>query len=424
MAKTTPPALKVRHAKPEDLNPHPDNPNEMTPQAFEKLKAGMAEFGLVEPLVYNTRFSRLVGGHHRRLAAIELGWTRVPVTDVDLDEDRERALNVALNNQELQGTFNPGRLVEFLAPIADRPTLELSGFDFDQWQRIQADVADERMRAGREGAVPPPTPEGEPTRTSRGDTWRLGRHLLHVGDATTADAYQAMPAYARLCFTDPPYGVDYTGKTGEALEIENDAMADPDYQKFLAAAFDLIAANLRGAIYCAYATSRTRPVLAAWDAAGFHTSSTIAWVKDRFVLGRSDYHWQWEPILYGWHRKHNDRAWNAGRTAANVWEHKTPKRNDQGSRGPSNVWRYARPSASRQHPTMKPVTLVEHAVRNSSDPGDWILDPFAGSGSTLAAAENLGRNTYAVEYDPRYADVIIARWESLAADPTDLEKLG
>lgn len=417
--------LRIRHVHPDDLRPRADNPRGMDERRYAKLKDALDRFGFVEPLVVNTRTGNLVGGHQRRRAALELGITEIPIVEIDVDEDEERALNVALNNRELQGEFDPKGLVEFLRPIEQGPLLEASGFDYDQFQTLQIQAAAEALKAGREGETPPLPDTDTDTVSQPGDIIRLGRHTLVVGDATHRDAYAHLPHPADLCFTDPPYNVDYEGRTSDKLKILSDAFPTAaEYAAFLQAALTEIALATRGAVYLCHATTQAIAVRVAWAAAGYHESSTIAWVKDHFVMGRADYHWQWEPILYGWPEgRGTDRYWFGGRAQGNTWEHPTPKRGDRGRKGPSDVWRHKRPTASRHHPTMKPVALVEHALRNSSPPGGLILDPFAGSGSTIIAAENTGRSCYAVEKDPRYADVIRVRWASVADDPDDTETL-
>jgi DNA modification methylase len=401
--------MKIRMVDPRTLQAAPYNPRRpLTSAERTKLRTSLETFGFLEPLVVNSRTGWLVGGHQRASVAAEMGLSRIPVVDVDLDPDQEMAANSALNNRELQGDFDPQGLVDVLAHFDQTPLLEAAGFDYDQYQALRlATLAD---KSGREGATPPL----RKTATSKvGQTWQLGQHRLHVGDCTSTDAYKDQPAPAAMCFTDPPYNVGYVGKTAEALTIDEDRQSDPDYSDFLYASLLLVGRNCTGAIYCCHAISKAATVHHAWDRAGLHYSNTIAWVKDRFVLGHGDYHHQWEAILYGWPKAADGHWWIGERTHANVWEHPVAKRGDQGRRGPSDVWRHQRPSASREHPTMKPVSLVEHAIRNSCPPGCLVLDPFAGSGSTLVAAENLGRPSYNVEVDPAYADVIIGRWESL-----------
>lgn len=417
--------LRIRHVNPADLKPHPDNEElrKMDADARRRLTRVLEEFGFLEPLVVSKASGYLIGGHQRRDIAIEQGWDEVPIVEPEgLTPEQEKVALVALNNKEAQGEFNLDAIVDVLQPVENTSLLEASGFDFDQYQEIQMSVADERLKAGREGSTPPLAEEGTTTRTSPGDRWKLGNHLLVVGDATDPDSYP--DERAAMTFTDPPYNVDYTGRTAEELTILNDEWRTAaEYAAWLQLALENIREATTGAIYLCHATNQTPSVHAAWENAKLHQSITIAWIKDRFVLGRSDYHWQWEPILYGWPAGRGpDRYWFGGRNEGNVWEHNSPKRGDRGRKGSSNVWRHKRPAASRLHPTMKPVALVEHAIRNSSPPGATVLDAFGGSGSTLIAAENIGRRCHMIELDPRYADVILARYESLE-DTEEPEKL-
>ena len=402
--------LRIRHVDPRTLTPAPYNPNLMTETARAKLRRSLEEYGFVEPVVVNTRTGWIVGGHHRVEVAIEMGLSEVPIVERDLDPDRERALNVALNNPEVQGQLDPGLLLAALAGIEDTPLLELTGFDFDQYQALQITQA-QATKAGREGYVGALPAEAK---TRPGQRWALGeRHTLVIGDATDPDSYDGINGRASMCFTDPPYNVGAVGRTDEQLTMLNDRWPDEaSYAAWLAGAFARIRERTAGAVYSCYGMQHAPALYAAWDEARLHRATSIAWVKDRFVIGGGDYHGGWEAILYGW-PDGEDHYWIGDRDQANVWDYTTPKRGDRGRRGPSNVWRYQRPAASRLHPTMKPVLLVEHALRNSSRPGDLVLDPFAGSGSTMVAAENTGRHSYQIELDPRYADVIITRYDSL-----------
>jgi DNA modification methylase len=200
---------------------------------------------------------------------------------------------------------------------------------------------------------------------------------------------------ADAVFTDPPYNVDYTGGISEELKIVNDSMTSDDFYSFLVAAFKVAAANTNegGAIYVCHADTEGINFRSALIEAGFLLKQCIVWVKQHFVMGRQDYHWQHEPILYGWKEG-----------AAHSW---------YGDRKQTTVWNVDRPMASLDHPTMKPVALVAMALGNSTKKDDLILDPFCGSGTTVIAAEQLGRACYAAELDPRYCDVIVRRWGEL-----------
>lgn len=415
---------------PTTLEPAPYNPRHpISGRKRSKLRAGLEEFGFVAPVVVNRRDGkrRIVGGHQRvDIAITDLQLETVPVRWIDVDEDRERALNVLLNNEEAQSGWDGDQLVAVLESIEDTPMLELTGFDFDQWQQLQVDVG-AATKVGREGTVRSPAKKGTRTKTKPGHVWQLGQHLLVVGDATSADVYEHLPEPAQMMFTDPPYNVDYKGRTSDELTILNDAMTDAEYVAFITDFARAATPSLAGAAYMCHATRTSNEVRTALRLAGWHESSVIAWVKQHFVMGRSDYHWMWEPIWYGW-PDGTERHWIGDRNQGNVWEHgdttharrasgRMRNRGKQQSTTKANttdVWKHPRPSANKDHPTMKPVALVEHAIRNSSEPNRWVLDPMAGSGSTLIAAENLGRRCYAVELDPIYADVILERYKSLA----------
>lgn len=222
-----------------------------------------------------------------------------------------------------------------------------------------------------------------------GEMWLLGEHLLLCGDATEAPALERLMAgaRARMAFTDPPYNVDYEGKAGK---IANDALGD-GFGAFLESAIRNILEHTDGATYICMSSSELDVLQAAFRRAGGHWSTFLIWAKSSFTIGRSDYQRQYEPILYGW-RKGAKRYWRGDR--------------DQG-----DVWECDKPSSSRLHPTTKPVDLVARAIRNSSEAGDIVLDPFSGSGSTLIGCEASGRHCRAMELDPKFCDVIIRRWE-------------
>ncbi len=241
-----------------------------------------------------------------------------------------------------------------------------------------------------------PDPPAEPV-TQPGDVWVLGRHRLLCGDATSPEDVSRLMSgdLAALVFTDPPYGVAYEGGTADHLTIANDDLDDPAFHAFLRNAFTHMLAVTRpgGAIYACHDDSRGLVVRQALVEAGWLLKQALVWVKQSLVLGRQDYQWRHEPILYGW---------KPGATHYFVQD-----------RTQTTVWEIDRPSRSSEHPTMKPVALVATGVANSSRPAEVVLDPFGGSGSTLIACEQLGRSARLLELDPRYCDVIVQRWEDV-----------
>jgi DNA modification methylase len=220
----------------------------------------------------------------------------------------------------------------------------------------------------------------------------MGEHRLLCGDATRAEDLQRVLSggLADMAFTDPPYNVAYEGKTAQRMTIANDALGDT-FAAFLEAACRGILTCTKGAVYICMSSSELGTLKNAFEAAGGHWSTFVIWSKNAFTLGRSDYQRQYEPILYGW-AKGTDRFWCGARDQGDVWECPRPVKNDL-------------------HPTMKPVALVERAIRNSSKTRDTVLDPFAGSGTTLMAAEATGRRAALIELDPRFCDVIVRRWQ-------------
>jgi DNA modification methylase len=387
------------------------NPRKMSDKQRRALEQSLGEFGFVQPIVVNEATGVVVGGHQRLTAALALGITTVPVVYVNLTVEREKALNVALN--KISGDWDFPALINLLGELEPRSEFDLTGFDIDEFQALEREWLEDG-KAGRDGKTPPP-PRVPQSRL--GEVYRLGEHVLVCGDSTDPDSYKHTEAQTRMMFTDPPYNIAYEGGTAEKLTILNDSFESSGAFRDFLLDF-LLAANTKnaGVSYICYASSEAEAVFGAWRLAGMHSSGeihtvsdrgkkaktkekgpkaeVILWDKNGFTLGRSHYQNGHEPILYGWHPKANRRHWC-------------------GDRNQSNVWVYPKPARNAEHPTMKPVELVERSIRNSSEPGDWVLDPFGGSGTTLVAAENIGRRGYLIELDPRFVDVIIARYQSL-----------
>lgn len=389
-------ADRIEHWPTTKLLPYVRNARQHSDEQIAQIAASIAEFGFVNPILTGAD-GVLVAGHGRLAAARKLGLPTVPVVVLDhLTPTQRRALVLADNRLAELSTWDNDLLrIELEALQDDGFDLDLTGFDADALAELLAGEEPEHEGQTADDAVPEMPEESV---SKPGDVWRLGPHRLVCGDATTTEAYARLfpdGERADMVFTDPPYNVNYANSARDKLRgkhrpILNDALGEGFYD-FLFDALALIMAHTRGAIYVAMSSSELDTLQAAFRAAGGHWSTFIIWAKNTFTLGRSDYQRQYEPILYGW-PEGATRHWCGDRDQGDVWQIKKPAKNDL-------------------HPTMKPVDLVERAIRNSSRPGDVVLDPFGGSGTTLIAAEKAGRVARLIELDPKYADVIVRRWQ-------------
>ncbi len=382
--------LTTEYLPTDSLRPHPDNPRRGDVAA---IRESLAHHGQYRPLVVNRRTMEVLCGNHTFRAAQEVGLTEIAVTFVDVDSEQARRILLVDNRTNDQATYDLEALVELLEELAD-----LGGTGYDDGSL--AELLDE-LRPDPVGEdEPPPLPEEPETRP--GDLLVLGDHRLRCADATAPQSYARLLGDERCeaMWTDPPYGVDYEGKTKAALTIQGDRAGG--LEALISAAFAAADTALSpGArLYMAHPAGELSVTFAnTFVAQGWKLRQTLVWVKDAFVLGRSDYHYRHEPILYG----HKPGEGRIGRGAKGWY----------GDHAQDSVLEVARPRHSRDHPTMKPPELVERCVRNSTRRGDLVLDPFAGSGSTLVACESSGRAARLVELDPRYCDVIVARFERL-----------
>ncbi|TCS99136.1 DNA modification methylase [Tepidimonas ignava] len=394
-------ADKLEHWPIDRLLPYIRNARTHSEAQIAQIAASIAEFGFTAPILAGSD-GVIVAGHGRLAAARKLGLTTVPVVVLDhLTPTQRRALVIADNRLAELATWDDAMLRVELEALQDEGfDLDLTGFDADALAELLAD--EEPQIDGRtEDDAAPDVPEEPVSRP--GDVWRLGPHRLVCGDATTAEAYARLfldGEQADMVFTDPPYNVNYANSAKDKLRgkhrpILNDALGEGFYD-FLYDALALIMAHTRGAIYVAMSSSELDTLQAAFRAAGGKWSTFIIWAKNTFTLGRSDYQRQYEPILYGW-PEGATRHWCGDRDQGDVWHFNKPQKNDL-------------------HPTMKPVELVERAIRNSSRPGDVVLDPFGGSGTTLIAAEKAGRVARLIELDPKYVDVIVRRWQDYTGE--------
>jgi len=388
-------ADKLEHWPIERLLPYIRNARTHSEEQIAQIAASIAEFGFTAPILTGSD-GVIVAGHGRLAAARKLGLATVPVVVLaHLTPTQRRALVIADNKIAENAGWDEELLRLELTELQEADfDLALTGFDVDELLEIMA--GEETTTEGHtdEDAAPevPVIPVSKP-----GDVWICGKHRLLCGDSTEATSYDTLLGNDRVAmiFQDPPYNVDYANTAKDKLRgtnrpILNDNLGD-GFQEFLLAAFKPALARCDGAVYVAMSSSELDTLQSAFRAAGGKWSTFIIWAKNTFTLGRSDYQRQYEPILYGWPEGAN-RHWCGDR--------------DQG-----DVWHFNKPRVNDLHPTMKPVELVERAIRNSSHPGDVVLDPFGGSGTTLIAAEKSGRKARLIELDPKYADVIVRRWQ-------------
>lgn len=376
-----------------DLKPEDDE--------YKKIKKSILEFGFVSPLVVNKDMT-VIGGHQRLKVLQELGYEEVECIVVDLDKTKEKALNIALN--KISGEWDTDKLESLLQELRmDDFDLSLTGFDSDEVDDILEDLIETKED---DFDVVEELNKIENPITKLGDVWILGNHRLLCGDSTNKENVDKLMNnnLADFILTDPPYNVDYEGKTQDALKIANDSMNDNEFYTFLETSFKNLYESIKegGSIYVFHADTEGLNFRNAFIKAGFKLAQCLIWVKNTFVMGRQDYQWRHEPILYGWkegaaHHFVNDRT-------------------------QSTILEFDKPSRNAEHPTMKPIDLLVKLIKNSSKENNIILDLFGGSGSTLIAAEQTKRTCYMMELDPKYCDVIVKRWEKLTNKKAILEE--
>ena len=388
-------SLKLEYRAVDALIPYARNAKQHSEAQVAQIAASIREFGWGAPILIDGQ-NNVIAGHGRLLAARKLGMPEVPVVPMEhLTDTQRRALILADNKIGENASWEDELLGIELSELKDAGfDLGLTGFSTEEWEALIAGEESTKDGLTDDDAVPEVT---ENPISKTGDIWILGQHKLLCGDATKSDDYKVLlgEELVDMTFTDPPYNVNYANTAKEKLlgknrPIMNDNLGE-GFGSFLFDACDNILTHTKGAIYIAMSSSELDTLQAAFRAAGGKWSTFIIWAKNTFTLGRADYQRQYEPILYGW-RDGADHYWCGARDQGDVWNIKKPAKNDL-------------------HPTMKPVELVERAVRNSSKTRDLVLDPFGGSGTTLIACEKTGRRARLIELDPKYVDVIVKRWE-------------
>ena len=407
--------------------------------AVEAVGAAIAKYGFRVPILARSS-GEIVDGHLRFKAARYIGLEEVPVLLADdMTEEEVRAFRISVNKMAELAKWD-FKLLEGELKNLQALDFDLSTIGFSEVE-LAAFMGPASAGKGDLDALP----EAVPSIAQMGDLWLLGEHRLHVGDATKEESYRRLLAEESvdLIWTDPPYNVDYSGKAGK---IKNDAMTPAEFEGFLHGFFTQAYAALKpgGPLYVAHADGQPGALFRTqFEAAGFHLATCLIWRKHQATLGRSDYQYQHEPILYGW-KPGAAHCWFGGRKQKSIIDFGEPPlfvaidRNAYQIRFNNEVLVVTgtdlkveslmpsiisidKPAHSESHPTMKPVALVEHCLLNSSRRGDVVLDGFGGSGTTLIACELLGRRARILELDEKFADVIICRWQEYTGRRATLE---
>ncbi len=387
MGKTTTEMQLVPISK---LVPYVNNARTHSPEQVAKLRSSLREFGFINPVIIDRDFG-IIAGHGRVLAAKEEGIHEVPCVFVDyLTEAQKKAYILADNRMALDAGWDEELLrIEIESLQGADFDVSLTGFGEDELAGLFADDSEKDVKddgfdlsAALEKAA----------FVERGDIWTVGRHRLMCGDATSADDVSALMdgKKANLIVTDPPYGVSF--KSSDGLTIQNDSMKNGEFYTFLYNSFQNMAVHLEsgGSAYVFHADTEGLNFRKAFVEAGFHLAGVCIWVKNSLVLGRSDYQWQHEPVLYGF-LKNGKHRWYSDRKQTTIWNYDKPKRN-------------------KNHPTSKPLDLLGYPICNSSQENAIVLDTFGGSGSTMMACEQTNRTCFMMELDEKYASVILRRY--------------
>lgn len=396
--------IGIERLKPAKYNPR----KELKPgdPEFEKLKNSINEFGYVEPVIWNQRTGNVVGGHQRLSVLKNLGETEIDCIVVDMDLQKEKALNIALN--KISGQWDVPLLTDLLKDLDDSGfNVLLTGFDANELDDLFKDDIQDAVKEDDDFDIDKELDNIKETRTKLGDIWHIGKHKLMCGDSTKKEDIVALVGdkKATCVFTDPPWNVDYGGASHPSWKqrsIMNDSMTTEQFGEFLTKAFVALKEVLvEGAmVYVVMSGQEWGNIMQVMDKCGYHWSSTIIWAKDTLVLSRKDYHTQYEPIWYGWLN---------GTRVCPLEDRKQ-----------SDLWQIPRPKKSEEHPTMKPIELVARALMNSSHKHDVVIDLFGGSGTTIMASEQTGRECYMMELDPKYCDVIVNRYINLFGGEDDI----
>ena len=372
------------------LIPYVNNARTHSKEQINKLRASIREFGFINPVIIDRDYN-VIAGHGRIMASKDEGIDKVPCVFVDyLTDAQKKAYILADNRMALDADWDEELLkVEIESLQGADFDLNLTGFDEAELMDIFGD--DNQSRAKDDDFDLTAALE-KASFVEKGDVWTVGRHRLMCGDATSSEDVSTLMGNtkANLILTDPPYGVSFKSSSG--LTLQNDSMKNEEFYNFLLASFKCMAEHLEngGSAYVFHADTEGLNFRKAFIDAGFHLAGCCIWVKDSLVLGRSDYQWQHEPVLYGF-MQNGKHKWYSDRKQTTIWNFDKPKRN-------------------ANHPTSKPLDLLSYPIGNSTQENGVVIDTFGGSGSTMMACEQMNRICYMMELDEKYASVILRRY--------------
>ena len=385
-----------------ELKPAAYNPRKKLKKGdkdYEKIRKSIEEFGFADPLVVNSDMT-IIGGHQRLTVAIDLGYTEVPCSVVDVDKTREKALNVALN--KITRSWNEALLADLLTDLKEADyDLDYTGFDAPEVDALFSTAYDKNVK---EDEFDVESELKQPAFSKTGDIWHLGRHTVICGDSTNPAVFKALlgDTKVNLVCTDPPYLVKLESTSGT---IKNDDLDDEQGYKFLRSAFECFRDTMAddASIYVFYASSKARVFHDAYEDAGLRVSIGLMWKKDRLVLSRTDWKPLGEPIIYGW-KKDGRHKWYGDQKQTTIFEFPRLKSSKDEGFG---------------HPSSKPVQLIAYLLKQTTMTNGIVLDGFLGSASTLAACEQLDRICYGVELEPKFIDVAVKRYISIKGGKYD-----
>lgn len=431
--------LKVFELRLDLLKEYENNPR-FNDGAVEKVAESIKEFGFKVPIIID-KDNTIVAGHTRYKAAQKLGLKKVPcIIADDLTAEKVKAFRLADNKVSEYSSWDQDKLYKELMELKvvdfdtekfgfETKNIDVSGADLDEIMKqfegqSKLEIVDDNFNV--EEAIP------EIPTTTPGEVWQLGIHRLICGDSTDKTTVEKLMngSKADLFLTDPPYNINVSNSQG--MTIENDNMNKTEFINFLSKAFNAAMIQIKegAAFYIWYADTSAIEFHESCRNANMTVRENLIWVKSQFILGRQDYHWRHEPCLYGWkdgaahyfiHDRSQSTVFDVYRDIDELPENEI-RSYLKSILKTSTVLYEKKPSVNDLHPTMKPLKLIGRLINNSSKVNDLILDVFGGSGSTLIASEQLKRKCYMIEYDPKYCDVIIKRWEELTGEKAVLLK--